>query len=158
MGSGHILVYVFDLLIKMYLEKGYTQNDATIQILEKNIYGLDIDNRAFQLAYFALMMKARENNKTIFQYHIKPNLFAIEESNSINENDIKKIFDENIYNDLTSLIKSFIDAKEYGTILKIPEINIELIENNINKVKKFENINYSIYSKQIRLIEQLIKQ
>ena len=75
MGSGHILVYAFDMLIKIYRSAGYTERDAAKLILEKNLYGLDIDRRAHQLAYFALMMKAREYNRRIFSENVKPQVY-----------------------------------------------------------------------------------
>lgn len=75
MGSGHILVYAFDMLIKIYRSAGYIERDAAKLILEKNLYGLDIDRRAHQLAYFALMMKAREYNRRIFTENVKPQVY-----------------------------------------------------------------------------------
>ena len=65
MGSGHILVYAFEVLMQIYLECGYTERDATSLILENNLFGLDIDDRAYQLAYFAVMMKARSYDRRI---------------------------------------------------------------------------------------------
>lgn len=75
MGSGHILVYAFDLLMKMYVEQGYSQRDAARQIIENNIFGLEIDKRAFQLAYFSLMMKGREYDRRFFRRTPKINLY-----------------------------------------------------------------------------------
>lgn len=75
MGSGHILVYAFDILMQIYLSQGYTERDAAQLILEKNLYGLDIDRRAYQLAYFALMMKARKYNRRILTLGIQPQIY-----------------------------------------------------------------------------------
>lgn len=75
MGSGHILVYAFDVLMQIYESEGYNTRDAAKLILEKNIYGLDIDRRAYQLAYFALMMKARQYNRRIFNEDVKPQVY-----------------------------------------------------------------------------------
>ena len=75
MGSGHILVYAFDMLMQIYESEGYNPRDAAKLILEKNIYGLDIDCRAYQLAYFSLMMKARQYNRRIFTEGIKPQVY-----------------------------------------------------------------------------------
>ena len=75
MGSGHVLVYAFDVLMQIYESEGYNPRDATKLILEKNIYGLDIDRRAYQLAYFALMMKARQYNRRIFTEDVKPQVY-----------------------------------------------------------------------------------
>lgn len=71
MGSGHILVYAFDVLMQIYEAAGYTQREIAKSILENNLYGLDIDDRAFQLAYFAVMMKARQNGVTLSSRHIE---------------------------------------------------------------------------------------
>ncbi|MGI6788418.1 MAG: hypothetical protein ACOX4X_02795 [Aminobacterium colombiense] len=75
MGSGHILVYAFDVLMQIYESEGYNPRDAAKLILEKNIYGLDIDRRAYQLAYFSLMMKARQYNRRIFTEGVKPQVY-----------------------------------------------------------------------------------
>ena len=80
MGSGHILVYAFDVLMQIYEAQGYTQRDAARLIVEKNLYGLDIDKRAYQLTYFAVMMKARQYNRRILNGEIKPHLYAIQDS------------------------------------------------------------------------------
>jgi hypothetical protein len=76
MGSGHILVYAFDVLMQIYVSCGYTERDAAAKILENNLYGLDIDERAYQLAYFAVMMKARQYDRRFFSRGVKPNLYA----------------------------------------------------------------------------------
>jgi len=75
MGSGHILVYAFDVLMQIYESVGVSPRDAVKLILEKNIYGLDIDRRAYQLAYFSLMMKARQYNRRIFDAGTKPQVY-----------------------------------------------------------------------------------
>ena len=75
MGSGHILVYAFDVLIQIYVSEGYSERDAAKLILEKNIYGLEIDKRAYQLAYFALMMKARAYSRRILTLGVKPQVY-----------------------------------------------------------------------------------
>src|SRR5699024_901571 len=83
MGSGHILVYAFDVLMKMYEGDGYSQRDAAQCILEHNLFGLDIDDRAAQPAYFAVMMKARQYDRRILSRGIQPHVDAIAESNDI---------------------------------------------------------------------------
>lgn len=83
MGSGHILVYAFDVLMQIYTEQGYTERDAAKLIVEKNLWGLDIDKRAYQLAYFAVMMKARQYNRKILVSGVKPNLFVIDDSRAL---------------------------------------------------------------------------
>lgn len=135
MGSGHILVYAFDVLMQIYESAGYGQRDAARSILENNIYGLDIDDRAFQLAYFAVMMKARQYNRRILNGEHKPKLFSIKESNGINRNHLK-YFGMNLSEDdkekavsqINALLDTFIDAKEYGSILTVEEYDWELLE------------------------------
>ena len=83
MGSGHILVYAFDVLMEIYRESGYVDRDAAKAIVENNLFGLDIDNRAYQLAYFAMMMKARSYDRRFLTREIEPNVSAIVESNTI---------------------------------------------------------------------------
>ncbi|WP_303814350.1 BREX-1 system adenine-specific DNA-methyltransferase PglX [Selenomonas ruminantium] len=118
MGSGHILVYAFEVFMQLYLEQGYDERDAAESILTNNIYGLDIDRRAFQLAYFALFMKAREYNRRILSKGIELHICAIEESNGL-ENAIEEL---HIPADslVARTVKAFADAKEYGSILNIP--------------------------------------
>ena len=135
MGSGHILVYAFDVLMQIYESAGYGQRDAAVSILKNNIYGLDIDERAFQLSYFAVMMKARQYNRRILNGEHRPNLYSIEESNSINSNHMKyfgmslsEADREKALSQMNSLLDTFIDAKEYGSILTVKEYDFELLE------------------------------
>ena len=135
MGSGHILVYAFDVLMQIYESAGYGQRDAAVSILKNNIYGLDIDERAFQLSYFAVMMKARQCNRRILNGEHRPNLYSIEESNSINRNHMKyfgmslsESDREKALSQMNSLLDTFIDAKEYGSILTVEEYDFELLE------------------------------
>lgn len=135
MGSGHILVYAFDVLMQIYESAGYGQRDAAVSILKNNIYGLDIDERAFQLSYFAVMMKARQYNRRILNGEHRPNLYSIEESNSINRNHLKyfgmslsESDREKALSQVNLLLDTFIDAKEYGSILTVKEYDFELLE------------------------------
>ena len=89
MGSGHILVYAFDVLMQIYEASGYSQRDAAQSILENNLYGLDIDDRAAQLAYFAVMMKARQYDRRIFSRGIQPRVYAIVESNGLDSSSVE---------------------------------------------------------------------
>ncbi len=121
MGSGHILVYAFDVLIQIYESYGYNQRDAAKSIVENNIYGLDIDDRAFQLAYFTIMMKARSYNRRFLTLKIEPNLCAIQESNGLQYDDDMGDFllsDEH-RETLKYLLSTFVDSKEYGSILNV---------------------------------------
>lgn len=121
MGSGHILVYAFDVLMQIYESYGYSQRDAAKSIVENNIYGLDIDDRAFQLAYFAIMMKARSYNKRFLTLEIEPNLCTIQESNGLQYDEDMGGFllSEEHRETLKYLFHTFVDAKEYGSILNV---------------------------------------
>lgn len=125
-GSGHILVYLFDVLMQIYREDGYSERDAARCILEHNLYGLDIDDRAYQLSYFAVLMKARQYDRMILKKHIQPHVYSIQESNTVNRNQLKYfgadmsvIERNNAMNQLTGLLDTFKDAKEYGSILNV---------------------------------------
>ncbi|GBU28967.1 restriction endonuclease [Treponema sp. R8-4-B8] len=143
MGSGHILVYLFTLLMQIYESQGYNPRDAAKLILEKNLYGLDIDDRAWQLAYFAVLMKARQYNRTILTESIKPHLYAIQESNGIDAKYLQ-YFGEGMddkerslaFSDIKTLVAIFDNGKEYGSILKIPNLNFKLMHTFIEKVDK----------------------
>lgn len=140
MGSGHILVYAFDVLMQIYESAGYSQRDAAKSILEHNIYGLDIDERAYQLAYFAIMMKARQYNRRILNGGNSCHIYAIQESNHVNRahlqyfgagmeaggRDAAKM-------QLEGLLDTLTDAKEYGSILKVENYDWELLRRFVGK-------------------------
>ena len=120
MGSGHILVYAFDVLMEIYREAGYTDRDAAISILENNLFGLDIDQRAYQLAYFAVMMKARSYNRRLFSKGVKCNVAVINESNGINKFTQPNITLERKQNEIGEyLIEVFRHAKEIGSLQSV---------------------------------------
>lgn len=125
MGSGHILVYAFEVLMQIYLECGYTERDATSLILENNLFGLDIDDRAYQLAYFAVMMKARSYDRRILTRNIKPNVYSIKESNFLADSWQKISDDEKFREIFQTIVDTFIDAKEYGSILNVPDADYD---------------------------------
>ena len=125
MGSGHILVYAFEVLMQIYLECGYTERDAASLILENNIFGLDIDDRAYQLAYFAVMMKARSYDRRILTRGIKPNVYSIKESNFLVDSWQKISDDEKFREIFQTVVDTFIDAKEYGSILTVPDADYD---------------------------------
>ncbi|WP_343003307.1 BREX-1 system adenine-specific DNA-methyltransferase PglX [Clostridium sp. 2218st1_F5_2218SCRN_220325] len=152
MGSAHFLVYAFDVFIKIYSEYGYTNNEAVKFIIENNLYGLDIDERASQLAYFAIMMKARQYDSRFFKHRIQPNLYSIKESDNLDIHCLKYFINdkEELKFEINKLICSFKDAKEYGSIIKIPEINFKIIYARFDEIIK-EN---SIYTEII--LEELL--
>lgn len=134
MGSGHILVYAFDVLMQIYESVGYSRRDAAKSILEHNIYGLDIDDRAYQLAYFAVMMKARQYNRRILNGENTCRVYAIQESNSIKRKHLKYFgagmadIEKNVAKmQLEGLLDALTDAKEYGSILNIESYNWDLL-------------------------------
>lgn len=121
MGSGHILVYAFDLLMQIYESYGYSQRDASKSIIENNLYGLDIDNRAYQLAYFAVMMKARQYNRRILNGEISPCVYPIQESNGVEWGFEGEDWGKPVKDTLHYVISVFKDAKEYGSILNVEQ-------------------------------------
>lgn len=137
MGSRHILIYAFELLMKMYLNQGYTEKDAVISILQHNLYGLDIDKRAYQLAYFSVMMKARQYHKLILRKNVQCNLYAVPESNKLlHKLEQLKYFgagmddlSKNIaLTEIRGLLDDFKDAKEYGSLINVQSYNWELLQ------------------------------
>lgn len=153
MGSGHILVYAFDVLYQIYLSAGYSERDIPRLILEKNIYGLDIDDRAGQLAYFALMMKARSYSRRIFRdmerNPISLNVCSIQESNGLTKEDIEYFAngDESLKKDIEYLVEVFNDAKEYGSILEVKSVDFDSLE---NRLKEIEEDTYSLLNRENR--------
>lgn len=141
MGSGHILVYAFDVLVQIYKSYGISERDAAKLILENNLYGLDIDDRAAQLAYFAVMMKARQYDRRIFSRGVEPHIYAIQESNNINRRHLKFLgwqmsdLERNLaLNQLRTVLDQFHDAKEYGSILNISKQDWNLLYRFVGSV------------------------
>ena len=173
MGSGHILVYAFDLLFEIYENLGWSTKDSVLSILKNNLYGLEIDERAGQLASFALMMKAREKFTRLFsvlkrEEAFKLNTLIIEESNNLSEKIKNKVKDNNL-NNLSKIIEKFEDAKEYGSILKLETIDKETLEKEFNLLKEsLDNEQGTLIfnedemiidiNEELELIESLIKQ
>lgn len=143
-GSGHFLVYAFDVLMQIYMEYGYSEREAAAEIVKNNLYGLDIDSRAVQLAYFAVMMKARHHDRRFFSRGIQPNIFAIPESNSIDKLSIEYFCGDDplLTKDVNAIIRSFVNAKEFGSMLHLPIVDFEHIN---TRFKQLEN-EISLYS------------
>ena len=126
MGSGHILVYAFDVLMEIYKESGYTERDAAAMIVQNNLFGLDIDDRASQLAYFAVMMKARSYDRRFLSRGIKPNVLAIKESNrmgAVVRDELTTDAEMNVIS--RYLVDTFRDAKELGSIITVESKNYD---------------------------------
>ena len=133
-GSGHILCVLFDVLVRIYEDYGYTAREAAASIVQNNLWGLDIDDRAAQLAYFAVMMKARQYDRRFFTREVQPHVYAIQESNGIHRDHLhylgrgmSDIERNNAVNQMNTLLDEFIDAKEYGSILQPGEYDWALL-------------------------------
>lgn len=132
-GSGHILAYMFDVLMQIYRSRGYRDRDAAISIVEHNLYGLDIDERAAQLAYFAVMMKARQYDRRFLSRGLQPHIYAIEESNGLTKwSDMRgqveaeqMSLEDQFVNLADELIDTFWDAKNYGSLLQVEPGNYD---------------------------------
>ncbi|MDH7565956.1 MAG: BREX-1 system adenine-specific DNA-methyltransferase PglX [Clostridiales bacterium] len=143
MGSGHILVYAFDVLYDIYKSAGYSERHIPRLILENNLYGLDIDDRAAQLAYFAVMMRARSKSRRIFRENISINVCAIQESNGFPKEAIDYLvnseeteIEKRVHReDVEYLINVFHDAKEYGSILEVKPIDFDAIERRLEEIR-----------------------
>lgn len=137
MGSGHFLVYAFEVLMEIYREYGYSDRDAANEIVKTNLYGLDIDDRASQLAYFAIMMKARQYDQRILTRNIEPKLYSIQESDSLTDQQLDAFSDsKELKIETRKLVESFKNAKELGSIIQVPEINYAIIKDRIAAIKK----------------------
>lgn len=150
MGSGHILVYMFDVLMDIYRSEGFSEREAVFDILEKNIRGLDIDRRAYQLSYFALMMKARGYNRIFFRGHedaegnrvqAMPRVYAIEESNSIDREQLKyfgegldELSKNNAINQMNGLLDQLINAREFGSLLNVEKYDWALLRDFLRDI------------------------
>ena len=133
-GSGHILCVLFDVLVRIYEDYGYTAREAAASIVQNNLWGLDIDDRAAQLAHFAVMMKARQYDRRFFTREVQPHVYAIQESNGIHRDHLhylghgmSDIERNNALNQMNALLDAFIDAKEYGSILQPGEYDWALL-------------------------------
>lgn len=157
MGSGHILVYAFDVLMDIYRDSGYTGRNAAKSILENNIYGLEIDERAYHLAYFALMMKARSYNRRILSKDTKVNILEIKEPNGV----LKEEYDHylGVYTELSHyLVNEFAEAKELGSIINLSCTfeQLEELEGYLNSLKNSSMNQDMISNAEIDEINELL--
>ena len=142
MGSGHILVYAFDVLMQIYTSAGWDQREAAQSILKNNLFGLDIDDRAAQLAYFAVMMKARQYDRRLLTRGIQPNIYSIRESNGIQAMTIEYFHknDPKLKADIESIVTEMRDAKEYGSILNITPADFAGLYARFDEIRNDINI------------------
>lgn len=136
MGSGHILVYAFDVLMEIYREVGYSDRDAALSIVENNLFGMDIDKRAYQLAYFAVMMKARSYNRRALTKGISNKLAVVEESNSIDKFACNGLTTDSEQNKIGEyLVEAYKDAQEIGTLQTIEKKDYKEFVEYLNNVE-----------------------
>lgn len=138
MGSGHILVYAFDVFMQLYEAEGELPRTAAEYILQNNLYGLDIDKRAFQLTYFALMMKARQHNRRILSKNIAPNVYAVPDNFGITEAELQLVnltFPENEkgQTDLLTVVEGFKDGKDLGSLISFHDIDFDNLRAGLDK-------------------------
>ena len=167
MGSGHILCYLFDVLMQIYLDNGYSKREAVRSILENNLFGLDIDKRAAQFAYFSVMMKAREYDSGFFgRKNIpQPRVYDIQESNWLGgayKHEMGNFLNSQQHRDtLNYLLDTFIDAKEYGSILQIKPLDYEGLKEawDTSAAATASNVNMAMWYDAVKdSVEQLIEQ
>ncbi len=134
MGSGHILCVLFDVLVRIYENYGYTTREAAVKIIENNLWGLDIDERAAQLSYFTVMMKTRQYDRRFFTRNVQPHVYAIEESNGITSAQIHNLGQNLLQeeyaiavNQTKRLVEEMHDAKEYGSIIRVTPCDWDLL-------------------------------
>ncbi|MCP8851110.1 BREX-1 system adenine-specific DNA-methyltransferase PglX [Latilactobacillus sakei] len=152
MGSGHVLAYAFDVFMQLYTAEGFRERDAAELIMTNNLFGLEIDKRAYQLAYFAIMMKGREYNRRILSKDIKLNLHQFIDSPEIPNEYFERLAEVSPYsyeltttllNQLTRLLDQFKNATEIGSILKIEELRqseLDQLEQFIGSFKIFSDM------------------
>jgi len=152
MGSGHILVYAFDVLMQIYTSAGWDQREAAQSILKNNLFGLDIDDRAAQLAYFAVMMKARQYDRRLLTRGIQPNVYSIRESNGIQAMTIEYFHknDPKLKSDIERIVTEMRDAKEYGSILNITPVDFTGL------YARFDEIHNDINMMQMSALDELL--
>lgn len=165
-GSGHILVYVFNLLMEMYLEKGYSKRDVPLLILKKNLYGLDIDKRAAQLAKFSLIMKARSIDSRFFNEgrFVEPNVFEIKDSQPLFDSNYKDSMESLHFSDESIklaeyLVNTFQHAKVIGSLLKVAPKDYKNLVEDIKRCKETESpglFTGEFYDKGIKRLYYLI--
>ena len=134
MGSGHILAYLFDVLMQIYRSAGYTDRDAAAGIVEHNLYGLDIDDRAAQMAYFVVMMKGCHYDSRFVRRHLNPHVYAIQESGELTADALGRLGKQE--STARALLDGFKNAKEYGSILqpKVTLAELDALQEQLREV------------------------
>lgn len=148
-GSGHILVYAFDLFFKMYQESGFVASEIPTLILKNNLFGIDVDKRAAQLTSFALTMKALSYDKNFLSKKIYPNVIDIKESNEIDQLELKDFIrvakldnkDEEV---LLDLVEKFKDAELYGSLIKDFNYSTEQYDILLKVIEQIEDVQFNL--------------
>ena len=147
MGSGHILAYLFDVLMEVYRSDGYRDRDAVKNIINNNLYGLDIDERAAQLSYFAVMMQGRKYDNRFLTRHYQPHIYAITESNGIDREllayfgvELDDLNRENALNQLNGMLDEMEDACEYGSLITVSEYDFALLKDFVAAYDAEQNL------------------
>lgn len=145
-GSGHILVYMFDVLMQIYEGYGYTTREAVESIVKNNLYGLDIDDRAAQLAYFAVMMKARQYDRRFFSHGIQPNVHAIVDSNHLDKFALEYFCNSSeLQRAMSSIVCEMKDAKDYGSLTHVSPQNWEILYARFEEIESDITIIVRLY-------------
>ena len=157
-GSGHILVYMFDVLMQIYEGYGYTTREAVESIVKNNLYGLDIDDRAAQLAYFAVMMKARQYDRRFFSHGIQPNVHAIVDSNHLDKFALEYFCNSSeLQRAMSSIVCEMKDAKDYGSLTHVSPQNWEILYARFEEIESDITIYREIILKQLVPLVQVAK-
>ena len=156
-GSGHILAYMFDVLMQIYASYGYTTRDAVASIVENNLYGLDIDDRAAQLAYFAVMMKARQYDRRFFSRGIQPHVYAIAESNHVDTFAVEYFCkgDAKLTAAMDTILRELQDAKEYGSILTVTPQDWTMLYDRFAEIEDDIHISRETALRELRPLVQI---
>lgn len=162
-GTGHILVYVFEVLYDIYLSAGYSRQEIPRLILEKNLYGLDIDSRATKMAYFEVIMKAKSKNNFLFAEKLELNIISIEESESFSKEVIDFLLNGNTNlkrEEVEYLLNVYSNAKEYGSILQVEKIDFTAFFRRIEEIRSFQVDGLELEYKKLILdkLPKLLKQ
>lgn len=156
-GSGHILAYMFDVLMQIYESYGYTTREAVASIVENNLYGLDIDDRAAQLAYFSVMMKACQYDKRFLRRKLQPHVYAIVESNHVDRYAVEYFCngDAKLTAAMDTIIAELHDAKEYGSIITVSQQDWDALYVRFAEIQNESVI--SIYTEALIKLKKLVK-
>lgn len=171
-GSGHILVYMFDVLYEIYSRCGYSRGDIPMLIIEKNLYGLDIDRRAYQLACFAVIMKGMSYDKLLLRKiereveregkYINLNIITLEEKINFSEDEIDLLCEEEAEkNNIEMLCLAFKEAKTIGTLVELNNIDFNLVKKiyeKINNLKCTDMVEMALKKSSTMKLKILMKQ